>query len=299
MKTLLDTIRSRVRDDTKPPATVDEWLRASGFAYTCFRHEALSHYLKRDRVDIVDASRSSNFLLGTVMHTGMQCVLLRKHLLGAWKCLSCLHMHGGYPEEERAAVYRAKECSYTSVDAETRALAQRAVANITSYAVPCPDACEACGAEATGEIGDFEYVEQWMCNFDLGIGGHTDGFLRVDWREDLGVFEGKSIAPQKVYLIRNAPYVEHLYQVHLYMYFSGLQWASILYWDKGTYGVPAFTEHYITRDEGIIEDIHAAIHTYRDYFSSGVLPARVCSSPTCDKAKYCKLRQDCFSQLDG
>jgi hypothetical protein len=152
-----------------------------------------------------------------------------------------------------------------------------------------------CGKEATGEFGDFEYIERWVGDFDLGIGGHPDGFMKVPWRDTIGIFEGKSISPSMSWKIKQAPYVEHLYQVHIYMMITGTDWATILYWDKGTYGTSAFVEHLIERDDELIAEIKERIVEYRASVEGrGPLPRRSCAHAYCDKAQKCPLVKVCF-----
>jgi len=299
VNSLIEAIRLHKRKETLPPVSQHDWLRASGFAYTCLRYEALSAQEGVERTEKVDANMFSTFLLGTVMHTGMQSVLLRNQLIGAWRCFHCGHIHGGYPEWQCQMVYSAKATGPVDTPPHVRAEAEAAIAEVLNYSIHCPEVCESCQREATGEFGDFEYIERWVGDFELGIGGHPDGFLSVPWRKGIGIFEGKSISPTQSWKISRAPYVEHLYQVHIYMMITGCQWATILYWDKGVFGTSAFVEHLVERDDALIEEIRERILEYRASVESrGDLPRRSCAHAYCERAQKCDLVKVCFPQQE-
>ena len=60
MFSIKDHLATLIDDRTKGPAHPDEWLRASGFAYDCMRHEALSNRHEVERRKIWDADATVN-----------------------------------------------------------------------------------------------------------------------------------------------------------------------------------------------------------------------------------------------
>ena len=79
-------------------------------------------------------------------------------------------------------------------------------------------------------LGDLlEDVEKEFIDKKLGVSGHIDGRIGDT------VIEFKSISPYALQKARNElPYQHHIDQVHLYMHFTGLKKALIVYIEKSS-----------------------------------------------------------------
>ena len=297
MFSIKDHLATLVDARIKEPPVANDWIRASGFAFDCMREEVLAHRHQKHREEVWDADSVVNLSLGTAMHIGMQDLLLSALLIGTWECTACGKIHGTRKSdadpELRRIKYHTPHDQLTSADRQAfRYLIDRVVLN----AVPKPVMCGAESYLGVCDSEEFRYVESWVGDLDLRIGGHPDGFLRVPWQETVGIFEGKSISQKGIWEVRAVPKVEHLYQVHIYMWATGLTWANVLYWCKGPHGIKAFVEHHVERQEPIIEMIKDVVGEYRAAIGQplAVLPRRICKHAYCKRALECVVVEPCF-----
>lgn len=252
------------------PKDGDGFLRSSGLGKMCAREEVLAaiHQISRD--DAVSADMQLTFSLGTAMHRELQNDILPAlgALKGAWQCVRCCKTHGG-------------------LDAEGKFKPENMILR--------PSICAGCGA-----AGSLQYEELHFLLPEFIIKGHPDGFVQIPGKDELMLFEAKSISSGQVekLKVKTKPIPEHVLQVQCYMWFTGLQTACILYWEKGAYGVKALTEHFVQRDAKAIEELKATLLGIRAAIrSEGPLPARVCATATSSRAKTCQLRKQCFPEL--
>jgi len=255
------------RESTQAPLTGigSEGVRASGIHALCPRFEVLRarRRLPLLRQDTADARMT--FLHGDAIHWAVQNRLLPELevLVGRWGCLGCGDSVGG-------------PASVCMGDFDPAQLVLR------------PRQCP-CGSR------EFGYQEMFLQGD--GLQGHPDGFLRVPWREDLGIFEAKSVGyrPQ----IEEAPLYAHVLQVHVYMHLTGLRWGTILYWHKAGKGVDALVEHTVDFDPEIVVALREEVRILREGLDGGALPARVCGAATDAFAQRCDLVTPCFEEADG
>lgn len=259
------------RKEEVPPLDAGSMLRASGIASVCPREEVLCVIHGVVRQGGWTADQNLNFLLGSGMHWALQNELLPTIgvFYGRWTCLKCGLGYGG-PEPDEAG-----ECRVDGGVADAGLVLR-------------PVKCDQCGSH------EFFYRELMFSDEQYRIGGHCDGFLQEPRRTGLGVFEAKSIADRWFSDVRDVPMVQHVVQMQTYMWLTGLTWAKILYWNKGGWGVKAFREHFVDRDEESIERIKRAIRSIWDGIASGDLPKRICGNRLCKRAKGCGVREICF-----
>ncbi len=259
---LKEEIREKFRESkTIPVPTLDTYYRGSGFASVCPREEVLAALHKIVRTESFASDSLVNFALGTGIHVALQEVILPKIdvLLGEWACLDCgKHHGGGQPFDIDLMITR-------------------------------PEKCASCGASS------FRYVEQFFKDDNFKITGHPDGFLRLSGREGIGVLEAKSIGSRGAWEVKKVPKFEHVVQAQIYMWFTGLDWSCIFYWDKGVYGSECYIEHFVDRDEETIEAIQSGLLSIREGIKTGTLPPRICATATAPRAKECACANPCFA----
>jgi len=285
-----------VRKEPKPPFTEDEWLRASGIAYTCPREYVYLHRSGIKRIDEVDANLLLCFLHGTSLHWGLQNrVLAELGLLhGRWRCKQCGFTVGGLSNEsfeEVRALRGLRRGELIKQSDRFRELMREQVSTV----VPRPEGCEQCGFSADDEWSSFEYEEMWFGIPDLRIGGHPDGFLKVPWRDDLGLLEVKSISDHGAFKVRNRPDIKHTAQLNIYLEATGVEWACVLYWAKGTFGTKALVEHHVDRDENLVARMRKALTSLWEGVEGGALPDRVCKNKSAPRARECPFVDPCFN----
>lgn len=84
-----------------------------------------------------------------------------------------------------------------------------------------------------------------------------------------------------------------------YLWFTGLQWALILYWHKAGDGVSALIPHFIPRDDATIDEIKATLRSIWSGLEGGPLPLRICAKPDAPTAKACCVGGPCFEMPNG
>lgn len=227
----------------------------------------LASRLGVQRRDIVSPDLSIIFAHGHGLHWALQNHVLSaaEVLVGQWRCLECAQLHGG-------------------VDKDTPKPQSE------EYVLR-PAQCSRCGQK--GEES-WQYVEQTFRNEEYRIQGHPDGFLKMPGISTIGVLEAKSVGGRTATEIKGMPKLEHVVQIHIYLWFTGLSWGKILYWDKAANGLSAYTEHTIRRDEETIDNIKRLIHSIWAGVGGGPLPSRICETVDDDLAKECPLRDRCF-----
>lgn len=240
----------------------ESWLRASGLSEICPREEVLCSLDKVPRQKKISSDLKMIFEHGKALHNQLQNSVLPQIgvILGSWSCTECGQRFG------------------TKTDGP-----------VDSWAVKRPDRCS-CSSTS------FLYHEVFYGNKEYRIGGHPDGFLSIAGLEGLGILEAKSISPNGAWEIKNVPKLEHAIQAQIYMWLTGLTWTKILYWDKGTNGMNALTEHTMERDEETIETIKGLVREIQEGMAGGPLPERICVSKEAPRACTCAVAGPCFAK---
>ena len=261
---LMRVIEERFRQSNiKPPLDPQKgMLRASGIPNLCAREEVLCTKHGVNRNDIVDPGLNLTFLHGSSLHWGVQ-----NHLLGPMGVLF--------------GTWRCDECA-TKVGVQTDG-------PVDSWAVPRPFQCGVCQSTA------FTYVEPSFYSAKLRLTGHADGFLKLPGHNGMGILELKSIGQKGAREVQDAPQIGHMVQAHVYMMFTGLKWAKIVYWQKSEFGLKALIEHPVERDEETIERIRELVGSVWTGMAGGELPERICANATCPRAKGCAVAAQCFA----
>lgn len=257
---LIDKIEKEFKEKkVRLPISKGGALRASEFGNMCPRQEVLCALLDMGREEEFNADSLMTFLHGTALHWAFQNRMLPavNVLIGRWRCNECGETYGD---------------------------ASKLPANL----VPRPARCTKC------DYADFEYRELTLFNKEYEIGGHPDGFLVLDSLPGVGILEAKSI--MKGWEVKNCPMMAHVIQVQIYMWICDLQWAKIIYWEKGASGVEALVEHHVDRDEDTIKQIQLTIKSIRAALKGGPLPERICLKAEAPRAKKCNVKGPCFEQ---
>jgi hypothetical protein len=264
---LKDLIELKFRESrATPPLGPDSSIRASGFASLCPREEVLAALHNIFREESFEADLLLVFAVGTGLHRMLQDEILPKigAMVGEWVCLECSKHYGGMQGEPGFDL---------------------------SKMVPKPDKCtkRKCGSV------EFRYQEQFFRDEQFRITGHPDGFINVPGREGTGVLEAKSISTRGAMEIRRIPKWEHVIQAQIYMWMTGLPWACLLYWDKGTFGMNGLVEHFVDRDEDTIVAIKEGLKSIWEGIENNSLPPRICANNTCERASGCPAKVPCFA----
>lgn len=269
---LIDLIRERFKsEEPQPPLTPNSYLRCSSLSSICPREEVLCVTNNVMRSQVVSVDLNLVFSLGTALHGILQNKILPSlgdALYGQWKCLACGLVTGGGTAGGKT---------------------------LLETIIPRPTAC-ACGGR------EFLYEEASLVSEQYRLTGHPDGFLKFPQYQGFGILEAKSISERGAWEVKKTPKMDHVIQAQMYMWFTGTQWAQILYWDKGTYGINGLIEHHIERDDEVLADILSSIDglwsSIKKFKATGekVLPERICAVQACPRAEVCAVAKQCFSE---
>jgi hypothetical protein len=268
---LKDLIKIRFKsEETVRPMKKDDWLRVSSLPSVCAREEVLAACKSIPRTYVEEPDLRLTFEHGHALHHQLQNSILPELgvIYGTWQCIGCGTVYGSKNDRIRR-----------------------------------PDGCSKCKGRqlAAGEARsgselehEFKYVEEWYADEVYRIGGHPDAFIQMQGYSGFGILEAKSISQRSAVNIKHVPDLGHAIQLQVYLWLTNLSWGKILYWDKGTFGVNAWIEHYIERDDNVIVQVKELIRSIRDGIGTGQLPKRICSSSDCKRAEECSLSQLCF-----
>jgi hypothetical protein len=259
-------IKERYLVEEKIPFLTNEsTIRSSGFSTLCPREEVLCARLAIERVFAISPELNLIFQHGHGLHNQLQNEILPDIgvLYGKWKCCECGTLQGG------------------PVDPQV---------DIESWATLRPDSCESCSGT------EFRFHEADLVNEEYRITGHCDGFLRLPEFPDFGILEGKSIGKGTAWEVVNVPKLEHVIQLQLYLWLTGLNWGVVLYWQKDEFGMNAFIEHFVDRDEDTIDLIKQTLTSIWEGVAGGPLPDKICATSDCPRAKECVVREPCFGE---
>ncbi len=127
-------------------------------------------------------------------------------------------------------------------------------------------------------------AETDLLHRDMGIGGTTDGILRVwtpEW-EQRGVLEAKSIATDGFDRLKG-PDKKHLMQAHLYCYRYDLPVMWIFYYNKNNSKRQIYSRVF---DPKIFDEAVEYFAGLMDHVQLGTLPPRDESFYICPRCKY-------------
>lgn len=267
---LIELITKKFRqDEPKPPLKSNSYARCSGLSSMCIREEVLCAINNVQRRQVVEADLNLIFSHGTALHHILQnrvLPALENVLHGNWKCLKCGKLHCGPPDKPmlEAVITRPAEC-----DCKGR---------------------------------EFSYEELPLISQQYQLTGHPDGFLKLPGYEGFGILEAKSISNRGAWEVKKTPKMDHVIQAQMYMWFTGTQWAQVLYWDKGTNGIAGLIEHHVERDDDVIQgilenldELWANLKLWEDK-QEKKLPERICANDSCPRANVCAVAKLCFSE---
>lgn len=295
----------------EPPPSLGRVYRASGFHSLCLREEVLAALFRVTRTSEIDTDLRLIFDHGTALHYALQDLILPQVpglLLGQWRCRACGSLH-----RKDQTLPREKSWVYGEPPNDWEPPPYAPWREIVTLR---PERCLFC--DAPGNV--LSHEELLFQDPELKLSGHCDGVLDIPGRDGLGILEAKSIG--NIWKVKKSPMFDHVIQAHVYMMFTGLQWAVILYWHKGTNGISAFQEHFVDRDEETIENIreaarrlnsglqavaeaHQAMEEASETESAGALPAlvglgvvpeRICETADCKRALGCPVSDQCFGE---
>lgn len=280
---VIPVLRKRLYVESSVPwMDVATWVRSSGLGRLCPREEVLSRKHGVARTRIIEPHDQLTFGMGKGAHWAMQNDLLPRAevLRGIWRCTNCGTVH-----PELGDVVQVGFNQYLAPDSDTMRLAS----------VPRPAFCRFCALPDDVEASPFLFCEWLVRDHVLRLQGHMDGLLQLDAREDLGVFELKSMGKTSWEEIdENVPAIDHLIQLQAYLLLTGLQWGVVLYWAKHLWKNP-LREYFVERDEEMIDKIAVEISDLRHGLITGELPDRICATSGCARALACPLSEPCFA----
>lgn len=265
-----------------PPMSEDTWIRVSSIGGMCAREEVLCSKHNIIREDIVDGYAGINFQMGNAIHWMMQNKVLAPtgKIIGSWRCTYCGEVYGSR----------------------------------SNKMVPRPETCLRCGAVAgdvprvdnkpvAGVQGNaFLYVEEWLGDSELKIGGSPDGQMVYGdpnsySADDVVMLEFKSANERNFFKYKNAPDFMHAIQTQVYLWLTGFKKAKIIYFNKNfsPSDQAPFNEHDFDYDPDVIERVRAMVIQIREGVAGGRIPARtVCAARSCFRAGKCQVADICF-----
>lgn len=250
------------RSEVRAPLRPGDKVRASGLYKICPREEVLAARHQVMRTDDISADLHLIFGHGYAIHHYLQNELLPDLgvLLGSWRCTHCAKAHGRFKK---------------GVPLEW-------------CLRPRPRKCRRCSNRS------FEYEEASLADDKLLITGHPDGFLVIPSYPGIGLLEAKTVSGRGAADVRFVPNVSHVLQAQVYMHMTGCKWTKILYWQKDVVGLSGLIEHDIEYDSETIQNIQTTMLKIQSGLLYDELPDRICGTPTCDRAKSCQLKDQCF-----
>jgi len=254
----------------------------------CHRKIAYAYYEAKDIIKIssdavkTDPQLERIFDNGHYTHDRWKDYILNatgKALYGRWKCLN-------YAVHSNPKIY----------------------GNDKKLGCSKPDKCD-CGSSL------FEYVEIYFFDEDTWMGGSVDSVVDMSlWPKQYCSGENNVDLPdeEKMFLIDyktinpfdykdlTAPKIEHVTQLQIYFYLSGLKYGKVIYENKATQAVKEFN---ICRDDALIEvkkeEAIRLKYQLTNVNSTGkhVLPQRGYDSRGHKKCLDCKYRGHCWNAL--
>jgi hypothetical protein len=268
-------IESRERDYTHfHPSEWDGCKRKIAYAY----YEA-KDYITIDRSALkLDPQGQRIFDNGHSMHARWRKYLgWTNALIGRWMCKNWM----AHPDKPK--IYGVDE----------------------KLGVPRPQKCD-CGSTR------FEYIELGFLDMETMWGGHVDAIIDNEVAAKQSGYENLACDPDERFVVVDFktindfdygkklenPKPEHITQMQIYLYLSGLKYGKFLYENKNNQAVKEFL---VTRDDKLLEVKKAEALALKVQVMScnsrgqRTLPKRGFDSKTHYQCMRCKFRGDCWN----
>lgn len=138
----------------------------------------------------------------------------------------------------------------------------------------------------------WQFVEPAYFDKELMITGHSDGVIRWNLEEMLLELKSANTRGFNEFL-KNGPPKYYSDQIQMYLFFSGLKKALLLYQNKDS---SKKHQMVIDRDDSRIAILRSKVAAYRNGMDKNQAPDRVCVSSDCPRAQQCQLREICFQK---
>ena len=168
-----------------------------------------------------------------------------------------------------------------------------------------PEQCE-CGSDR------FEYIEVGFLDKEVLWGGHVDGIIDNEIAAKESGYKDAVCEPDERFIVIDfksindfgyskkleSPKSEHITQLQIYLYLSGLKFGKLLYENKNNQGVKEFL---VPRDDKLLDVKRAEAIALKDQVEarnshgSRTLPKRGFDSKTHSQCMRCKFRGDCWA----
>jgi len=139
--------------------------------------------------------------------------------------------------------------------------------------------------------GSFHYQETRFRNEELKVMGSPDGRLircpGDPTKTGMGIVEIKSIEGGLFKSLKE-PNIRHCFQAQVYMWLTGLKWATILYVSKSLEKKSPFLDYGILYDHKMDQIIRSIVSEIR---AGG---KKKCITPDDKRAARCPVREACF-----
>lgn len=149
--------------------------------------------------------------------------------------------------------------------------------------------CNKCGNDDA-----YQYIELSLEDKENYLTGHPDGILIVDGFEY--VMELKSCNSKVFQYITNVlkrPLDAHIHQVNMYMFMLGKKRGVVIYFDKDN---STWVQYHVLNNQDVIDDQLEKISKTKQGIARKIPPEhRVCPNASCDKAKSCPVKKQCFN----
>jgi len=150
--------------------------------------------------------------------------------------------------------------------------------------------CNKCGHDDT-----YQYVELSLEDKENFLTGHPDGILIVGGFEY--VMELKSSNSKMfnyITTVLRRPLDAHIQQINMYMFMLGKKRGVVIYFDKDN---GFWTQYHVLLNQDVVDVQLKKISDTKTHIARKTIPDdRLCSSYSCDRAKSCPVRKQCFNK---
>jgi len=140
------------------------------------------------------------------------------------------------------------------------------------------------------EAGVLEQAEVPIKNDEYGIVGHCDAILNLGGKKWLGEF--KTINSHQFRGL-TSPKPEHVEQVSLYMFCTGIHDAIVLYFCKDTSEIKEFKVKY---EQSRVDELLLIIKEVERAIAGRKLPTRAAVAITESPCRYCAMADKCWGE---
>lgn len=260
----------------KPPLTPDDTINASQILNFCPRAEAIRVEYDVEEVDTFDAKTIRIFEVGRQFETFLRDRVLGKMgiSLGRWRCIACGHVpeqingHPRYARPEECPLCKSLVFKHAQVNA----------AQFKGLRHKPPER--------------FSYVEEWVRDEGSKVGGFIDGFVYFNTR--FFILEAKTVNANRFRQVKKSgPFPDHIAQIQIYLKHTRFEDGILWYYNKDNGAELLF---YVKHDFEFSRKMNNKGYHLQNYFQDRTMPYKICSSPTCARAKKCPVVSQCFSE---